>query len=234
VVKKVHLSLTHEVEYKNPLVPFTCHGGSHARFSPHIAIPAHPRLRDRFPVQYMDCSSKPGLLLVEPDGELLSSRALLLSDFGFRVATATTCREIVNQRSKQICAAVLSDTLGPDVLHAAAESVRRQWTLAWILIVGKADTILEDQLYDEALDRLTCSETLLTSLLDLSMNPLDQSLCSFRSERNSAVTSNTRLSTSRRDPPESDPTKASQPPYRTPESVVEFDSETKWHYLKQA
>jgi hypothetical protein len=201
---------------------------------PHVATPAHPRLSDRIPVQYIDSSSKPGLLLVEPDVELLSSRALLLSDFGFRVATAMTCREIFNLRGRQICAAVLSDTLGPEVLHAAAESVRRQWTLAWILIVGKANTVLEDQLYDEVLDRLTCSEKLLTELLDLSMDPLNQSLRSFRSKRNGAVASNDRLSARRNDPPESDPTKAFQPPHRTLRTGAELDSEAKWHRLKQA
>jgi hypothetical protein len=170
--------------------------------------------------------------LVEPDVELLSCRAQLLSDFGFRVATATTCREIFNLRGRQICAAVLSDTLGPDVLHAAAESVRRQWTLAWLLIVGKANLALEDQLYDEAVECLTCSEKLLTTLLDISMDPLNQSLCSFRSERNSVVTSNTHLSARRHDPSESDPTKLSQLPHRTLGSGVELDSETKRHRLK--
>ena len=204
------------------------------RPSPHAATSAHYRLRVQFPVPYIESSPKPGLLIVEPNVDLLSSRSLLLSDFGFRVETAVTCREIFNLRGRQVCAAILSDALGPDVLRAAAESVRRQWTLAWILIIGNANTVLEDQLYDEAFNRLSCSERTLRELLDLSMDLLDQSLCSFRFERNRAVTTTGRPSRSRHDPPESDPTKASQLPYRTPRSVVELDSETEWHRLKQA
>jgi hypothetical protein len=175
-----------------PLILFVLKGENMPDIPPHISMPSHPRSPDRFSIQFIDPSLKPGVLLVEPDVDMLSSRAILLSDFGFRVTTATTNSEIFNLRGKQICLAILSDTLGPRVLHAAAESVRRQWTLAWVLIVGKANAVLEDQLYDEAIDRLTCSETLLTVLRDLFKDPLCQSLGTFRSERNKAVTSNTR------------------------------------------
>jgi DNA-binding NtrC family response regulator len=93
------------------------------------------------------------VLLADRDIELLSYRALLLSRSNYSVITAGNYREIFDLRGERsFLLAVLSCSLGEFALRAAAEFVRRQWPSARILILGSARAILDDSLYDEAVD----------------------------------------------------------------------------------
>jgi len=96
---------------------------------------------------------RPSVLLADTDFELLSYRALLLSRSHYTVVTASNYREVFELRGEaRFLLAVQSSSLGELALRAAAEFVRRQWPSARILILGTAKTILEDSLYDEAVD----------------------------------------------------------------------------------
>jgi hypothetical protein len=68
------------------------------------------------------------------------------------VTTVIDVREMFELRfEKPVAFAILNDLLGPFGLRAAAESVRRQWPLAKILVIGCAVPTLEDHLYDETI-----------------------------------------------------------------------------------
>ena len=95
---------------------------------------------------------KLSVLLVEPAMIPRSDRERLLSAADYCVTTVRDVREMFDLRFEKVVAfAVLNDLLGPFGLRAAAESVRRQWPLAKILIIGCAVPALEDHLYDEAI-----------------------------------------------------------------------------------
>lgn len=94
--------------------------------------------------------TRPRILLVEPDLDVLVDRTLLLSRSNYTVAPASSYREIFGLRSEiGFDLAILNDNLGELALRAAAEFVRRQWPPARILILGNAQATLEDSLYDE-------------------------------------------------------------------------------------
>jgi hypothetical protein len=76
----------------------------------------------------------------------------------------------------EILLAVLSDTLGRSGLCFAAEYVRAQWPSARILVLGSAQRVLEDHLYDEALAHGFQPKRLLDSLARLSENPWNRML----------------------------------------------------------
>ena len=98
-------------------------------------------------------SSWRGILLVEPDITLLTAEAHLLTCSDYSVTPAFSAREIFALReTKAIALAILSDSLGPQLLPAIAHAVRKQWPLARILILGQAGSALEDQLYDEKIE----------------------------------------------------------------------------------
>jgi len=91
-----------------------------------------------------------GILLVEPDISLLTAEVLLLTRLNYCVTPAFSHAEIFALReTKAIALAILSDHLGPRILAAVAQTVRKQWPLARILILGRPESILEDHLYDE-------------------------------------------------------------------------------------
>ncbi len=149
------------------------------------------------------------VLLVEPDPDLLASRALLLTCSNYVVATAGDHRTILELRwMGGIHLAVLSENLGLLGLHSAAECVRAKWPSARILILGSAPLALKDTLYDEAVDLRFQPKKLLDTLARLSKDALNQ--------RPRAIGSNLGISTGvhewltfhRSKPPESDPTKA--------------------------
>jgi hypothetical protein len=101
----------------------------------------------------VDASLWRGILLVEPDITLLTAETLLLTHSNYCVTSACSLREIFALRdTKAIALAILSDCLGPHLLTAAAETVRRQWPHARILILGRAESVLEDHLYDEQIN----------------------------------------------------------------------------------
>ena len=116
-----------------------------------------------------------GVLLVEPDQDLRASRALLLASSDYLVATAGNHGEIFDlSLTTRIHLAVLSDTLGRSGLCSAAEYVRAQWPSARILVLGTPQFVLEDYLYDEAVNHGLPPEKLLDMLARLSENLLNQ------------------------------------------------------------
>jgi hypothetical protein len=121
--------------------------------------------------------TRPRVLLVEPDLDILADRTLLLSRSKYTVAPASSYREIFGLRSEiGFGLAVLNDSLGGLALRAAAEFVRRQWPSARILILGNAQAALEDYLYDEVVNHRIESTELLGTLARLS-----EDSCTLRS-----------------------------------------------------
>ena len=97
-------------------------------------------------------TEKCNVLLVEPAMIPRSDRERLLKAANYCVTTVLDVREMFELRfEKPVAFAVLNDLLGPFGLRAAAESVRRQWPLAKILVIGCAVPTLEDHLYDETI-----------------------------------------------------------------------------------
>ena len=95
-----------------------------------------------------------GILLVEPDITLLTAEVLSLTRLNYCVTPAFSQDEIFALReTKAIALAILSDHLGPRILAAVAQTVRKQWPLAGILIHGRPESVLEDHLYDEEIIR---------------------------------------------------------------------------------
>ena len=93
------------------------------------------------------------ILLIEPDVSVLSAEALLLTNSNYCVTPAFSLREIyILRETKAVALAILSDSLGRQLLGAIAETVRKQWPLARILILGRAESVLEDHLYDEQIN----------------------------------------------------------------------------------
>jgi hypothetical protein len=94
-----------------------------------------------------------GILLIDPDVSVLSAEYLLLTNSNYCVTPAFSHREVfVLRETKGVALAILSDSLGQELLGAIAETVRRQWPLARILILGQAESVLEDHLYDEQIN----------------------------------------------------------------------------------
>jgi len=97
-------------------------------------------------------TEKCNVLLIEPAMTPRSDRDVLLRAANYCVTAVLDVREMFELRfEKPVALAVLNDLLGPFGLRAAAESVRRQWPLAKILVIGCAVPTLEDHLYDETI-----------------------------------------------------------------------------------
>jgi len=120
------------------------------------------------------------LLLAEADAEPLSMRTLQLSNSGYHVATASTRKQVFDLRFVAMHLAVLSDSLGSIGLRNLAEDVRRQWPLARVLIIGAAQVVLDDPLYDEAVERRISTSDLLAALTKLSAYSSNQRVEIFR------------------------------------------------------
>jgi hypothetical protein len=105
-----------------------------------------------------------GVLLLETDLAILTDRTRLSTGSNYCVTTARNQSDLFIIRGKTgISLAVLSDCLGAAALGVAAHTVRLGSPLARILILGKPQFILEDYLYDQAIDhRLVKAELLLT------------------------------------------------------------------------
>lgn len=113
--------------------------------------------------------TRPRVLLVEPDLDILADRTLLLSRSKYTVAPASSYREIFGLRSEiGFGLAVLNDSLGGLAVRAAAEFVRRQWPSARILILGNAEAALDDYLYDEVVEHRIEPAELLDTLARMS------------------------------------------------------------------
>jgi hypothetical protein len=73
----------------------------------------------------MDVAIWRGLLLIEPDMDVLSAEALLLTNSNYSVTTAFSQRGIFILRdTATVALAIISDALGSTLLNAAAETVR--------------------------------------------------------------------------------------------------------------
>lgn len=120
------------------------------------------------PLQTEKCS----VLLVEPAMIRRSDRERLLSAANYCVTAVLDVREMFDLRFEETVAfAALNDLLGPFGLKAAAESVRRQWPHAKILIIGCAVATLEDHLYDESISHRHEQDGLLEVLHMLAKDP---------------------------------------------------------------
>ena len=136
--------------------------------SPRLSLSDPLPTVDRLSSIASERSSRLRLLLADANVDSLSSRALSLSNSGYRVVIASTRNEVFDLCSIAIHLAVLSDSLGKSSLRGVAEDLRRQWPRARILILGAAQTALDDPLYDEAVDRRISPEDLLAALVKLS------------------------------------------------------------------
>jgi hypothetical protein len=109
------------------------------------------------------------VLLVEPDHDVVASRALLLSRSGYMVATASSQRAVFHLRwMSGIYLVILSDTLGLPGLRSAAGYVRALWPGARIVVLGVAPSTLEAHLYDEVVDHRVQPKNLLDRVTRLS------------------------------------------------------------------
>jgi len=103
-----------------------------------------------------------GILLVEPDITLLTAEVLLFTRLNYCVTPAFSQGEIFALRdTKPIALAILSDSLGSRILAAVAQTVRKQWPLARILILGRPQSVLDDHLYDEEIGHASDPKTLI-------------------------------------------------------------------------
>jgi hypothetical protein len=144
-------------------------------------------------------TQKCNVLLVEPAMIPRSDRERLLKAANYCVTVVLDVREMFELRfEKPIAFAVLNDLLGPFGLRAAAESVRRQWPLAKILVIGCAVPTLEDHLYDDTISHRHEEKGFLDALQLLTKDSWDhRMLGGYDGYRRAAATPN-----------ESDPTKA--------------------------
>ena len=99
------------------------------------------------------------VLVVEPDMTPRSDRERRLIGANYTVTIVREGREIVHLRFEEpLALAVVNDLLGLSALRAAAESIRQQWPLAKILVIGRAVPTLEDFLYDDAISTITMDQ----------------------------------------------------------------------------
>jgi hypothetical protein len=93
------------------------------------------------------------LLLIEADTMQQSCRGWLVADAAYCVTATFGIREFFSLRAKAFALALLSDSLGHSALRNVAESVRRQWPMARILVLGRAVPALDDNLYDDEISQ---------------------------------------------------------------------------------
>ena len=166
--------------------------------------PVNPSFPSNPPEQF----TRLKVLLVEPDLEVLANRTLILSRSNYTVAPANNYRESFSLRSEiGFRLAVLNDTLGEMALRAAADFVRRQWPSARILILGDAQAVLEDHLYDEVVDDRFQPEELFDTLERLCEDNWSQRTRLVGSRLRSSGRIDERRAARRSTPSESDPRK---------------------------
>ncbi len=111
-----------------------------------------------------------GVLIVEPDPELLAARVLLLSAADFYVGLWEPEQPSPNELDTVVVVAVLSQTLGKHGLPAVAKNIRIGWPSASILILADVALDLEAELYDAVIDHRSRPEALLVALALLARN----------------------------------------------------------------
>ncbi|SNS71686.1 hypothetical protein SAMN05421770_10248 [Granulicella rosea] len=111
-----------------------------------------------------------GILIVDPDPGLLAARTQLLSaamDYVAASSEESTGTDLCNM---EVEVAILSQTLGQETLLVLAQEIRQYWPDACILLFGNVDVVLEDRLYDDAIDVHCRPEQLLGMLHKLRKN----------------------------------------------------------------
>jgi hypothetical protein len=118
---------------------------------------------------------QPKLVLVESDQIRSVDSVFNLLNKHYCVTVVKDVRELfLVQDGEPFHLALLSDDLGSLALVAAAQSVRRQWPEARILVLGQAAVKLEDNLYDDAIGHSCKQEDLLEALTKLGSDPWRQ------------------------------------------------------------
>lgn len=130
-------------------------------------FPISPSSHD-LPDSLVDTSIRRGILLVEPDINLLTAEISLLTRSNYSVTPVLSSGEIFALRdTTAIALAILSDCFDPRALAAIAQTVRKQWPLARILVIGRPEFVLEDHLYDEQIDHSSNPTQLLEGIESL-------------------------------------------------------------------
>jgi len=106
-----------------------------------------------------------GILLLENDPLVLSDRSSLLRRCSYHVTTAHNPSDLFHLRETTgVSLAIIGDRLGATTLGLAAQAIRRSWPLARILILGKPEFVIEDYLYDEAIEYRFVDSNLLSTI----------------------------------------------------------------------
>ena len=135
---------------------------------------------NNFPDLAVDGPLHRRILLVEPDIAILTSQALLLANSNYCVSTALSDQETFLLRHvKAVTVAILSTSLGHRILRAVAQTVRWEWPLARILILGCPNSMLEDHLYDDQIGHSPALHLLLDAIEKLSKDSWSQCSNSF-------------------------------------------------------
>ncbi len=173
-----------------------------------LAVRLSPHTQGQEPGLSTKSSFEPALvrkiLLIEPNISLLSAETLLLNAANYCVTRAFSHGEVFVLRSTEAVAlAIISDSFGSRVLGAVALTVRTQWPLARILIIGQAATMLEDQLYDEQVEHSVEPRQLVEDIERLYKDSWNQRSNTIAWKGGRSCSCSARLPI-----PESDPTKA--------------------------
>jgi hypothetical protein len=112
----------------------------------------------------------PGILIVDPNPISLAARASLLQAAdGYSAATGEAdTGGFLEDTSVKV--AILSESLGQAAAEGWALKIRMSWPNARILILGEAEMILKDSLFDESIDHRCRPEQLLDALFRLRRN----------------------------------------------------------------
>jgi hypothetical protein len=148
-----------------------------------------------------------GILIVEPNAELLAARAQLLLSAAYYVAASNEAIPSTGLTETDVRVAILSQSLGYSTVCKLAQEVRMYYPNAQILIFGLSSLGLDDQLYDEAIDSHCRPEQLLKALFRLSRDLPHQRVSRTRLGSQALSLSGLAWGTLRREPEESDPSK---------------------------
>jgi AraC-like DNA-binding protein len=110
-------------------------------------------------------STSTGILLLERDLVTLSNWTKLLTNSRYVVTTARSQSDLFALRETTgVSLVILSDRLGTVALSAATRLIRLQWPSARILVLGRAQSVLEGNLYDEAIEHPVVDSDLLRAI----------------------------------------------------------------------
>ena len=105
-----------------------------------------------------------GILLVDPEPDLLAAHSQLLIAAGEYVAASGGRSKASALCTAEVSVAILSETLGAGTLEMLAQQIRRNWPNAVILLFGNTKVTLSSWLYDDAINAYCRPEELLSLL----------------------------------------------------------------------